>query len=154
MLYNFNMQNLLALTMQHSSWFYRRLTAHAAMISHFHVHHTPLWGRWVMLHTNQKSERCDRWNNAVIILPLTHNSVSNLRHLHKARSPCPFIHLVCLYPFIHSFIHLSLKSEHTEMTHIFKFGVTFSFLPRISLSPMSISHCLKIIMFKFSSVSK
>lgn len=84
MCYDFNMQNPLAPTMQHHSWFYRRLTAHAAVVLHFHVHHTTLWRWWMMPHTNQKSERCDRRNNEAITLPLTCNTFTNLTHLRNA----------------------------------------------------------------------
>lgn len=39
-----------------------------------------------MLRTNQKSERCDRWNNEVITLPLTCNVFSNSAHLNNDTS--------------------------------------------------------------------
>lgn len=42
MCYDLNMQNPLAPTKQQLSWFYRRLTAHAVVILHFHIRHSTL----------------------------------------------------------------------------------------------------------------
>lgn len=40
----------------------------------------------MMLHTNPKSERCERWNNEVITLPFSFFPFTHLKHLHIATS--------------------------------------------------------------------